>query len=188
MVAASLMRHGLHHTLSFADNPSSETDVIPKRSFASSLILTLIVDTMETNSKESPPSLGGGGCLIPESEVLNFHVFHLDLNLGALGLLAAAGALISQLETVSIANLVDERMVASLQHINKLYVRVEDTSSKVLITSDLKAGKLTFINALLQCAVMPVDQQPCAAGFCEVHDFAENSNVEEVHVVKDVAT
>jgi mitofusin 2 len=35
---------------------------------------------------------------------------------------------------------------------------------------------------------MPVDQQPCAAGFCEVHDFAENSNVEEVHATKDAAT
>ena len=181
------MHHGLCHTLSFADDPSSETDVIPERSFASSLILTSIADTMETDSKKSPPSLGGGGCLIPESEVLDFHVFCLDLNLGALGLLAAAGALISQLETVLIANLVDECMVASSQHIDKLYIRVEDTSSKVLVTGDLNAGKSTFVNALLQCAVMPVDQQPCAAGFCEVHDFAENSNVEEVHVMKDAA-
>ena len=87
-----------------------------------------------------------------------------------------------------LANLVDERMVASSQHIDKLYVRVEDTSSKVLATGDLNAGKSTFVNALLRRAVMPVDQQLCAAGFCEVHDFAENSNVEEVHVVKDAVT
>ena len=149
MVAASLMHHGLCRTLSLADDPSSETDVIPERSFTSSLILTLTADTMETNSEESLPSLGGGGCLIPESEVLDFHIFRLDLNLGALGSSAAAGALISQLETVSIANLVDECMVASSQHIDKLYVHVEDMSSKVLVTDDLNAGKSTFVNALL---------------------------------------
>ena len=187
-VAASPMRHGLRRTLSFADDPSSETDVILERSFASSLTLTSIADTPENDSKESPSSLGGGGRLIPESEVPDFHVFRLDLNLGAPGSSAAAGALVSQLEKVSIANLVDERMVASSQHIDKLYVRVEDTSSKVLVTGDLNAGKSTFVNALLRRAVMPVDQQPCTAGFCEVHDFAENNNVEEVHVVKDAAT
>ena len=182
------MHYGLRRTLSFTDDPSSETDFILERSFASSLILTSIADTPENDSKESPSSLGGGGCLIPESEVPDFHVFRLDLNLGAPGSSAAAGALVSQLEKVLIANLVDERMVASSQHIDKLYVRVEATSSKVLVTGDLNAGKSTFVNALLRRAVMPVDQQPCAAGFCEVHDFAENSNVEEVHVVKDAAT
>ena len=187
-VAASPMRHGLRRTLSFADDPSSETDVILERSFASSLTLTSIADTPENDSEESPSSLGGGGRLIPESEVPDFHVFRLDLNLGAPGSSAAAGALVSQLEKVSIANLVDERMVASSQHIDKLYVRVEDTSSKVLVTGDLNAGKSTFVNALLRRVVMPVDQQPCTAGFCEVHDFAENNNVEEVHVVKDAAT
>jgi mitofusin 2 len=131
-VAASPMHHGLRCSLSFMDDPSSETDVILERSFASSLILTSIGDTPENDSEESPSSLGGGGCLIPESEVPDFHVFRLDLNLGAPGSLAAAGALVSQLEKVSIANLVDERMVVSSQHIDKLYVRVEDTSSKRL--------------------------------------------------------
>jgi mitofusin len=35
---------------------------------------------------------------------------------------------------------------------------------------------------------MPVDQQPCTTAFCEVHDFSENNNVEEVHIIKDAAT
>jgi mitofusin len=86
---------------------------------------------------------------------------------------------------VSIANLVDERMAVSVQHIDRLHVRVEDTSSKVLVTGDLNAGKSTFVNALLRREVMPVDQQPCTTAFCEVHDYSENGNMEEVHVVKD---
>ncbi|KAI0247595.1 hypothetical protein BJV78DRAFT_1397282 [Lactifluus subvellereus] len=187
-VAASPKRHGVRRTLSFADDPSSETDVILERGFASSLTLASIADTPENESEESPSDLDGDERLIPESEVSDFHVFRLDLNLGAPGSSAAAGALVSQLEKVSIANLVDERMAASSRHIDKLHVRVEDTSSKVLVTGDLNAGKSTFVNTLLRRAVMPVDQQPCTAAFCEVHDFAENSNVEEVHVVKDAAT
>jgi mitofusin len=82
---------------------------------------------------------------------------------------------------------VDERIAVSEQHIDKLRIRVEDTSSKVLVTGDLNAGKSTFVNALLRREVMPVDQQPCTTAFCEVHDFSENGNMEEVHVVKDAA-
>ena len=48
--------------------------------------------------------------------------------------------------------------------------------------------KPTFVNALLQRTVMSVDQQPCTTVFCEVHNFLENNNVEEVHIIKDVAT
>ncbi len=48
--------------------------------------------------------------------------------------------------------------------------------------------KPTFVNALLQRTVMSVDQQPCTTVFCKVHDFLENNNVEEVHIIKDVAT
>jgi mitofusin len=78
-------------------------------------------------------------------------------------------------------------MAVSAQHVDRLRVRVADTSSKVLVTGDLNAGKSTFVNALLRREVMPVDQQPCTTAFCEVHDFSENGNVEEVHVVKDAA-
>ncbi|KAF8878334.1 P-loop containing nucleoside triphosphate hydrolase protein [Infundibulicybe gibba] len=55
----------------------------------------------------------------------------------------------------------------SVTHIDKLRLRIEDTSSKVLVTGDLNAGKLTFVNALLRREVMPVDQQPCTTAFCE---------------------
>ena len=78
-------------------------------------------------------------------------------------------------------------MAVSTQHINRLLIRVGDTSSKVLVTGDLNSGKSTFVNVLLRREVMPVDQQPCTTAFCEVHDFSENGNVEEVHIVKDAA-
>lgn len=108
----------------------------------------------------------------------------MDLKLGHPSS-TSASALVSQLEKASIANLIDECIAASLGHIDKLRLRVEDTSSKVLVTGDLNAGKSTFVNAILGRQVMPVDQQPCTTAFCEVHDAAENGGREEVHVIKD---
>ncbi|KAF8269393.1 transmembrane GTPase fzo1 [Lactarius quietus] len=186
-VGSSPKRRGVRRSLSFMDDPSSETDVILGRGIRRSLTLAAITDAQENEGDESPSDLDVGGRLIPESEVLDFQVVRIDLNIGHLGSSAAAGALVSQLEKVSIANLVDERMAASSQHIDRLRVRVEDTSSKVLVTGDLNAGKSTFVNALLRRTVMPIDQQPCTTVFCEVHDFSENNNVEEVHIIKDAA-
>ncbi|KAI9507785.1 hypothetical protein F5148DRAFT_980885 [Russula earlei] len=187
VVEPSPKRRGVPHYLSFADDPSSETDVILERSFTRSLSLASNSDAQEDAVDEFPSDSGASTCLRPDSESSEFQVVRLDLNLGAPGSSARAGALVSQLEKVSIANLVDECLGVSMQHIDKLRARVEDTSSKVLVTGDLNAGKSTFVNALLRRAIMPVDQQPCTTTFCEVHDFSENGNVEEVHVVKDVA-
>ena len=117
----------------------------------------------------------------------DFQVLRLDLKLGPGGAQTAA-ALVSQLEKSSIANLLDERIASSINHVDKLRTRVEDTSSKVLVTGDLNAGKSTFVNALLRREVMPVDQQPCTAMFCEVHDAAENNGKEELHVIKEGVT
>jgi mitofusin len=120
--------------------------------------------------------------LLPTSD---FNVLRLDLKLGSHHPSSSAASLVSQLEKSSIANLLDERINTSINHIDKLRLRVEDTSSKVLVTGDLNAGKSTFVNALLRREVMPVDQQPCTTAFCEVHDAAENNGVEEVHILKD---
>lgn len=146
------------------------------------------MDARENDSHDSPSTSDANERSTPDSELSHFQVLRLDLNLGSPGSSVGAGALVSQLEKVSIANLVDERMAVSAQHIDRLRVRVEDMSSKVLVTGDVNAGKSTFVNALLRREVMPIDQQPCTAAFCEVHDFSENGNVEEVHVVKDPAT
>ncbi|OOF93089.1 hypothetical protein ASPCADRAFT_209710 [Aspergillus carbonarius ITEM 5010] len=112
-----------------------------------------------------------------------FSILKLDLKLGAL----SQAELVHSLEKASIASLLDGKISQSIKHLLSLRDRIEDTSSKVLITGDLNAGKSTFCNALLRRKVLPEDQQPCTSIFCEVLDARENSGIEEVHAVhKDV--
>jgi mitofusin 2 len=108
-----------------------------------------------------------------------FSVLKLDLKLGALH----QAELVHSLEKASIASLLDGKISTSIKHLLSLRDRIEDTSSKVLITGDLNAGKSTFCNALLRRKILPEDQQPCTAIFCEVLDARENSSLEEVHAV-----
>lgn len=108
-----------------------------------------------------------------------FSILKLDLKVGSL----SQAELVHSLEKKSIASLLDGRISASVRHLLALRDRIEDTSSKVLITGDLNAGKSTFCNALLRRKVLPEDQQPCTAIFCEVLDAKENGGVEEVHAV-----
>lgn len=170
-------------SLSFADDPSFETDVVVKGTkpgVARSVKLATIQD--EEAAEGTCDKEVDSNRLLPISD---FNVLRLDLKLGSHHPSSSAASLVSQLEKSSIANLLDERINTSINHIDKLRLRVEDTSSKVLVTGDLNAGKSTFVNALLRREVMPVDQQPCTTAFCEVHDAAENSGVEEVHILKD---
>ncbi|CAK7236897.1 mitofusin [Sporothrix bragantina] len=108
-----------------------------------------------------------------------FSVLKLDLKLGGMH----QAELVHSLEKASIASLLDEKIRSSLRHLDSLRERIEDISSKVLITGDLNAGKSTFCNALLRRKILPEDQQPCTSIFCEVLDASENSGVEEVHAV-----
>ncbi|KAF8349410.1 transmembrane GTPase fzo1 [Amanita rubescens] len=158
-------------SLSFADNTSFETNIVFPDAFKSATF----PDPSESGADSAAP-------LIPTDELT---VLHLDLKLGAHTSPSSAASLVTQLEKSSIANLLDERINAAISHIDKLRLRVEDTSSKVLVTGDLNAGKSTFVNALIRREVMPVDQQPCTTAFCEVHDAAENHGKEEVHIVKE---
>lgn len=87
------------------------------------------------------------------------------------------------MEKKSIAALLDGKINQSIRHLLLLRDRIEDTSSKVLVTGDLNAGKSTFCNALLRRKVLPEDQQPCTSIFCEVLDARENGGVEEAHAV-----
>jgi mitofusin len=108
-----------------------------------------------------------------------FSILKLDLKLGAL----SQAELVHSLEKASIASLLDGKISQSVKHLLSLRERIEDISSKVLITGDLNAGKSTFCNALLRRKVLPEDQQPCTSIFCEVLDARENGGLEEVHAV-----
>jgi mitofusin len=108
-----------------------------------------------------------------------FSILKLDLKLGALH----QTELVHSLEKASIASLLDGKISSSIRHLQSLRERIEDTSSKVLVTGDLNAGKSTFCNALLRRKILPEDQQPCTSIFCEVLDARENAGVEEVHAV-----
>ncbi|KAI8987490.1 hypothetical protein BDF20DRAFT_815517 [Mycotypha africana] len=92
---------------------------------------------------------------------------------------------ISNLESKSVAHLLDEKLKTSLAYLDKLSNRVSDTSSKVLVTGDLNSGKSTFVNALLKREVLPVDQQPCTSIFCEVLDANLVGGVEQLHGIFD---
>ncbi|KAK5806379.1 hypothetical protein VI817_000637 [Penicillium citrinum] len=117
--------------------------------------------------------------LITPQIAQEFSILKLDLKLGAL----SQAELVHSLEKSSIASLLDGKINQSIKHLLSLRDRIEDTSSKVLITGDLNAGKSTFCNALLRKKVLPEDQQPCTSIFCEVLDARENSGIEEVHAV-----
>ena len=105
----------------------------------------------------------------------------LKLNMNVQGFTQAEIAHSMQKE--SIASLLDGKINQSIRHLLRLRDRIEDTSSKVLVTGDLNAGKSTFCNALLRRKVLPEDQQPCTSIFCEVLDAKENGNLEEAHAV-----
>jgi mitofusin len=169
----------LRRSLSFADDPNAQTDVVFSRQ---GLKRSNLVPFADAKNEDTQEQMTAEPDLTPSSD---FHVLRLDLKLGPHGSSASASSLVTQLEKSSIAHLLDEQIGVAINHIEKLRLRVEDTSSKVLVTGDLNAGKSTFVNALLRREVMPVDQQPCTTAFCEVHDAAENDGKEEIHVLKD---
>lgn len=168
-------------SLSIADDSSFRTDVVVS-SVKGGLVRSITLPDVLEKEEDVPT-----GDTLEESssspDPLDFNLFRLDLKLGSHS--SSPAALVTQLEKSSIAKLIDDRIWTSLSHMDKLRSRVEDTSSKVLVTGDLNAGKSTLINAILGRPVMPVDQQPCTTAFCEVHDAAEIGGVEQVHVVKE---
>ncbi|PFH56150.1 hypothetical protein XA68_17004 [Ophiocordyceps unilateralis] len=144
--------------------------------------------TVEASSAES--SRAAENRPAPEPRLVSpqiaqeFSILKLDLKLGSFNQVE----LVHSLEKGSIASLLDGKISSSMKHLLSLRERIEDTSSKVLITGDLNAGKSTFCNALLRRKLLPEDQQPCTAIFCEVLDARANAGIEEVHAVhKDAA-
>lgn len=176
-------RPGMQHSYStMQDVDRSETEQSPPTLRRSMTTAAEDGSAESSRNAESRP--------VPEPRLVSpqiaqeFSILKLDLKLGALH----QAELVHSLEKGSIASLLDGKISTSIKHLLSLRERIADTSSKVLITGDLNAGKSTFCNALLRRKVLPEDQQPCTAVFCEVLDARENSGLEEVHAVHKDAT
>lgn len=128
------------------------------------------------SASQAPPSEPR---LVTPQLARNFSVLKIELKIDGL----PQSEIVHMLEKQSIASLLDNQINNSIRHLFSLRERIEDTSSKVLVTGDLNAGKSTFCNALLRRKILPEDQQPCTSIFCEVHDCRQNRGVEEVHAI-----
>jgi len=172
-------RPGIHHTQSsigdFDPLQRSPERPRPPRRAGTSIGDDPIAESSAaaaTKQKEEPR-------LVTPKLAQDFSVLKLELRMGG----RTQTDLVHSLEKNSIASLLDGQIQQSIRHLYSIKERIEDTSSKVLVTGDLNAGKSTFCNALLRRKVLPEDQQPCTSIFCEVLDFKENGGVEEVHAI-----
>ncbi|BGP49987.1 mitofusin [Rhodotorula kratochvilovae] len=124
---------------------------------------------------------------VPAPPAHPLSILSLDLKMGHPSTAAAQlPALIPSLSLSTLSQLLSRRLTTSLGHLAQLRTRVLDSSSRVLVTGDLNAGKSTLVNALLRREVMPWDQQPCTTVFCEVVDAGANDGREELHAIRDV--
>ncbi|DAA73238.1 TPA_exp: Uncharacterized protein A8136_5163 [Trichophyton benhamiae CBS 112371] len=170
-------RHILSRTRSYEESREEGSDADP-RPGTIKRTATSISQTAEA-SRDADARAQAEPRLVTPQIAREFSILKLDLKLGAL----SPAELVHSLEKNSIASLLDGKVSQSIKHLLALRGRIEDTSSKVLITGDLNAGKSTFCNALLRRKILPEDQQPCTSIFCEVLDARENGGVEEVHAI-----
>ncbi|KAL4930935.1 mitofusin [Aspergillus undulatus] len=175
----SSQKPSLHQSQSFLGDPTAHADNLSRpgnlRRAATMPINDEAAESSAAAERRAPPEPR----LMSPQIAQEFSILKLDLKLGAL----SQAELVHSLEKSSIASLLDGKISQSVKHLLSLRDRIEDISSKVLITGDLNAGKSTFCNALLRRKVLPEDQQPCTSIFCEVLDARENGGLEEVHAV-----
>ncbi|QKX58333.1 uncharacterized protein TRUGW13939_05455 [Talaromyces rugulosus] len=169
-------RPSLHHTQSDytgADNSDSRPAPLKRA------MTTIGEEDVAESSASADRRVSTEPRLMTPQIAQEFSILKLDLKLGAL----SQAELVHSLEKTSIASLLDGKISQSVKHLLSLRDRIEDKSSKVLVTGDLNAGKSTFCNALLRRKILPEDQQPCTSIFCEVLDARQNDGVEEVHAI-----
>lgn len=142
--------------------------------------------TYSTLAPSVKPSQNANNATLPPHPL---SILSLDLKLGHPSApTASLPALLPSLSLATLSQLLSRRLTSSLGHISSLRARVIDTSSRILVTGDLNAGKSTLVNALLRREVMPSDQQPCTTTFCEVLDSTRyNHGKEEIHAIRDLA-
>lgn len=177
--ASSPERPQLHQTYSEIGQSSSRPSTPPRPGQLKRAATTTEGEDLGESSAAAERRSTPEPRLMTPQIAQEFSILKLDLKLGAL----SQAELVHSLEKASIASLLEGKISQSIKHLLSLRDRIEDTSSKVLITGDLNAGKSTFCNALLRRKVLPEDQQPCTSIFCEVLDARENGGIEEVHAV-----
>lgn len=170
-------RPRISHTFSQLGHQESE-EALPRPELRRAAT-TFGGDNLSESSVAAERRTPAGPRLMTPQIAQEFSILKLDLKLGNL----SQAELVHSLEKASIASLLDGKISQSIKHLLSLRDRIEDTSSKVLVTGDLNAGKSTFCNALLRRKVLPEDQQPCTSIFCEVLDARDNGGIEEVHAV-----
>jgi mitofusin len=177
-------RPGMHQTYSTADDLATASSFAAPAPMLRRAMTSLEDAAAESSRTAENRQLTAEPRLVSPQIAQEFSVLKLDLKLGALH----QTELVHSLEKSSIASLLDGKIQSSIKHLQSLRERIEDTSSKVLVTGDLNAGKSTFCNALLRRKILPEDQQPCTSIFCEVLDARVNCGIEEVHAVHRNAT
>ena len=173
-------RPGIIHTQSNAGNSGRQVDNIPlrpgPRRAATSLGQSESGEASTT--AQSKPAQEGIKLITPQA-AHDFSILKLDLKLQGM----SQSEIVHSMDRATVASFLDGRLNKSIRHLLSLRDRIEDTSSKVLVTGDLNAGKSTFCNALLRRKILPEDQQPCTSIFCEVLDARENGGIEEAHAI-----
>ncbi|KAL1297720.1 hypothetical protein AAFC00_006264 [Neodothiora populina] len=177
------VRPGLIHSQTTLDNhresPPSARPLGPRRAGTSLGENSLEAESSKDAARIKEQAAVDAPRLVTPQLSQQFSVLKIELKMEGL----AQTEIVHSLEKQSVASLLDNQINNSIRHLFNLRERIEDTSSKVLITGDLNAGKSTFCNALLRRKVLPEDQQPCTAIFCEVLDCRENGGLEEVHAI-----
>ncbi|KAL8696418.1 MAG: hypothetical protein Q9224_002809 [Gallowayella concinna] len=175
-------RPGFQHTHStaVAGDIRRQKDNVPFRPSAPRRAGTSLGEssTAESSSNAERKSHEPERLITPQA-AHDFSVLKLDLKIQGL----TQAEIAHSLEKGSIARILNGKIDSSIRHLLLLRDRIEDTSSKVLVTGDLNAGKSTFCNALLRRKILPEDEQPCTSVFCEVLDARENAGIEEAHAV-----
>ena len=174
-------RPNLSHTQSTAAfrEPHQAAAVAPPRPLARRAATSLAHEVQSESSASAARKTPEPESLISPQAAHQFSVLKCELKVDGL----TAAEIAHSQDKNTLASLLDGRINGIKRHLQNLQARIEDTSSKVLITGDLNAGKSTFCNALLRRKVLPVDQQPCTSIFCEVLDARENDKLEEAHAV-----
>ncbi|KAH8599708.1 transmembrane GTPase fzo1 [Bisporella sp. PMI_857] len=150
-------RPGLIHTQSTL---SGASNITPPRPGTLNRSQTSIGESASAeSSKAAEQRIAPEPRLVSPQIAQQFSVLKLDLKLGNLH----QTELVHSLEKNAIASLLDGQISSSIKHLLSLRERIEDTSSKVLVTGDVNVGKSTFCNALLR---------------------RKNSGIEEVHAIR----